>query len=153
MYKLIVILIPLLSQRHSQGFRDAISTECHFQSRKTGELFKKLTHVSSGVSLQHFNLNKTIVHTPPGTCHMKVCLFSRSMHLDWTPRLCTTTGSGIPTGQARNMEPFQGNKLLPNFPISCSASWEKGYQCFYSKFPNYVGKVIKMVFSREPNQR
>lgn len=47
MYKLIVILIPLLSQRHSQGFRDAISTECHLQSLKTGELVSVQLFLSS----------------------------------------------------------------------------------------------------------
>lgn len=96
-----------------------------------------------------FSFEQTIVHTPPWTCHMKVCLFYRSMRLDLTPHLCTTTGSGIPTGPARSMESFQGNKLqlhLSNFPISCIASWEKSYQRFYSKCPNYVGKEFKMVY-------
>lgn len=48
---------------------------------------------------------------------MKVCLFSRSMQLDWTPHLCTTTGFDIPTGRAQNMEPFQGEELQLTFLI------------------------------------
>lgn len=91
---------------------------------KAAKQVSSKTRVGSGVSL--FNLSRTIVDTLPGTCRMKECLFSRSVHLDWTRHLCTTTGSSIPTGQAGHMEPFPGNELQPhlsNFPTSRNASW------------------------------
>lgn len=182
MYTFIVMLIqnthhhfPLLSQRHSQGFWDAVCAERHLQSRKTGELFKKMNlRVSSGVSL-HFHLNKSIVHTH----HQKPV----SWKCVCSPGRCSWTGVHICVRQLDQIfqqdEPGTWNhsKVMSYsyiFLISPHPALHPGrsYQGFlfqilhlFAKlcmFPitdlqmwilNTLTTTIKMFFAREPNQR